>query len=750
MKKSDLTAIRPRTKKRSIILFTAFLLSACILLFNIFRLDVILYEHYRAKAFDQITTSSTLKAERGTIYDSSMNILASTQTTWRIFASPRAIRTRSSEDSVDYKQIITDKLSQVLSLDKARIYTRLSSNVLDVTLKVNATEEEKNSVVAIIDTLGLDEMVFTEAQSTRSYPGGTLAAHVLGFVGSDNQGLYGLEYSYDSILSGTDGYYVYAKDANGDPMPGEYISYFPAKDGNSIVTTIDSYIQEQLEARLEQIVSDHKVQNRATGIVMDTETGAILAMATTSAFDPNSPFVLDEMSMSKLENSGLSPDSDEYKALKTELMQIMWSNKAVSEIYEPGSTFKIITVTSALNSGAISTSDHFSCPGYKMAGGWRIKCHKRTGHGSGFSLGYGLQMSCNTTMMTVAERMGADTFYEYVKAFGYFEDTGIDLPSEGNTVFHKPNAIGTTELATASFGQRFKVSVIGHLTAIAAVANGGKLVEPYVVDRVIDKDGNTISSHKTTVKRHVISEEVASTVASILEEGVSGDGGAKNAYVNGYLVAAKTGTSEKFDILDQNGNSYLRIASTVAFAPSDGHGIAVIIVADEPTAQVKYGSVVVAPYVSSLLEDILPHLNYQSSVETTIQPISNYVGMNINSARSELKKLDLSYKVIGDGSVVVSQVPAAGIDIDTSTSTVYIYTTAREKELIEVPSVVGRSRDEAYALLREAGLNIRIRGASSAADGSVLTVVSQSIDSTTTVPRGTLIEIVAIDTKHED
>lgn len=750
MKKSNLTVIRPKTKRRSIILFTTFLLFACILLFNIFRLDVILYEHYRAKAFDQITTSSTLKANRGTIYDSSMNVLASTQTSWRIFASPRAIRTHSSEDSVDYKQIISDKLSTALELDKERIYSRLGSNVMDVTLKSNATEEEKNNVVTLIAALGLDEMVFTEAQSSRSYPCGTLAAHVLGFVGSDNQGLYGLEYSYDSILSGTDGYYVYAKDANGDPMPGEYISYFPAQDGNSIVTTIDSYIQEQLEARLEQIVSDHNVQNRATGIVMDTETGAILAMATTSAFDPNSPFVLDEMSMSKLESSGFAVDSDEYKALKTELMQVMWSNKAVSEIYEPGSTFKIITVASALNSGSVSTSDHFSCPGYKMVGGWRIKCHKRTGHGSGFTLGYGLQMSCNPTMMTVAERMGSDTFYEYVKAFGYFEDTGIDLPSKGNTVFHEPDAIGTTELATASFGQRFKVSVIGHLTAIAAVANGGKLVEPYVVDRVIDKDGNTVSEHKTVVKRQVISEEVASTVAAILEEGVSGDGGAKNAYVSGYLVAAKTGTSEKFDVLDQNGNSYLRIASTVAFAPSDEHGIAVIIVADEPTAQVKYGSVVVAPYISYLLEDILPYLNYQSSTESTIQPIKNYVGMNINSVKNELEKMNLSYKIIGDGNVVVAQVPSSGIDIDISSSTVYIYTTAREQELIEVPCVVGKTRDEAYALLYEAGLNIRIRGAGGYSDGSVLTVVSQSIEAPTYVPRGTLIEIVAIDTRHED
>ncbi len=749
MKKSDLSVTKSTTKRRSIIVFVAFFLFAVFLLFNVFKLDVLMYDHYKKNAFEQITTSSVLKAQRGVIYDSSMNPLATTETSWRIFASPKAIRQKSSADGVDYKSQIARGLGEILNIKSDVLYNKLSSNVLDVTLKSNATADEYRSTLALIDSLDADDLLFTEAQSARSYPEGTLAAHVLGFVGSDNQGLYGLEYSYNDILSGTDGYYAYAKDAGGNPMPGEYISYEPATDGCSIVTTIDGYIQEQLEARLSEIVAAHGVQNRATGIVMDTESGAILAMATSSPFDPNTPFILDSISAAKLDASDLTEGTEEYKAYKNELLQIMWSNKAVSEIYEPGSTFKIITVAAALDSGVANISDHFDCPGYKMVGGWRIKCHKRTGHGSGFSLAYGLQMSCNPTMMTIAERIGAERFYKYVRAFGYFEDTGIDLPSEGNTVFHKPDAIGTTELATASFGQRFKVSILGHLTAIAAVANGGNLVEPYIVDRIVDADGNTVSTHEAKIKRRVISEEVASTLAKILEEGVSGDGGAKNAYVNGYLVAAKTGTSEKFDILDENGNSYLRISSTVAFAPSDEHGIAVIIVADEPTGAVKYGSVVAAPYVSLLLEDILPYLDYRSTAEPTEQAVKSYIGMNINSVKKELDEMKIKYEVIGDGGVVVSQAPDMGVSIDITTSTVYLYTKKRES-VISVPSVVGKSLAEANRILVDSGLNVRIRGVKDLSAGSILTVALQSLKPGSTVVQGTVIEITAINLDHED
>lgn len=750
MFKSNLKPHKSKTARRSAIILTSFLLAALFLIFNVFRLDYFLYGYYRDKAFDQITTTSTLKAERGNIYDANMNLLATTKTSWRIFVSTKEISKKTKKDGIDYAEIIASGMSELLGIDKESTYNKIkSTKQLDVTLLKSANEDQYNAAVNFAKSKGIESLILTEAQSSRYYPASTLAAHVLGFTGSDNQGLYGLEYSYNSILAGKDGYYTYAKDAAGNSMPGDYSGFSAAKDGYSIVTTIDSFVQQQLESQLETIRVNHSVQNRVTGIVMDTSTGAILAMATSSPFNPNSPFELDAQSLEKLEASGFVYGSDEYKKYKNELMQIMWSNKAVSETYEPGSTFKIVTVSAALDLGVAKTSDTFSCHGYHTVGGWRIKCHKTTGHGSGFTLSYGLQMSCNPTMMMLAERIGSDNFYSYVEKFGYFEKTGIDLPSEAGTIFHKPNNIGSTELATASFGQRFKVSVISQLRAIASVANGGNLIEPYLVDKVVDKNGNVISKHQTVVKRRVVSSEVAATVSDILEKGVSGDGGAKNAYVDGYLVAAKTGTSQKFDILDENGNSYLRISSTVAYAPSNEHGIAVIIIADEPQSQVKYGSVVVAPYISDFLEVVLPYLDFKSSTDPSEYTVGNFIGSDLKSITDSLKEQKINYVVIGDGDTVIDQIPKADIDILRSSSTIYLYTEKRDEEYTAVPSVVGMSIKEANILLAQAGLNVRISGGLSPGATS-LTVTSQNLPYGARVTKGSVITLTVLGTDFED
>ena len=750
MLKSNISPNSHKTFKRASVLLISLALIACFLLFNVFKLDYVLYDYYKQKAFDQITTTSGLKAERGNIYDANMNLLATTETSWRVFVSTKEITARSKEDKIDYADVIAKGLADLLGLDAGNIYNKISNtNLLDVTIIKSADESEYNKIIKFADDNGLEDLILTEAQTSRYYPEGTLAAHVLGFTGSDNQGLYGLEYSYNSLLSGKDGYYTYAKDAAGNAMPGEYGGVCKATDGCSIVTTIDSYVQKELENQLELIRVNHSVSNRVTGIVMDTSTGAILAMATSSPFDPNDPFVLDEQSQEKLDNGGLEVGSDEYKAYKNELMQIMWSNKAVSETYEPGSTFKIITVSAALDLGVANVNDTFSCNGYHTVGGWRIKCHKTTGHGSGFTLAYGLQMSCNPTMMTLAERIGAESFYSYVEKYGYFEKTGIDLPSEARTIFHKLENIGSTELATASFGQRFKVTVIGQLTAIAAVANGGYLVEPYLVEKVVDSEGKTVSEHQTVVKRQVISSEVAATVSDILEKGVSGDGGAKNAYVDGYLVAAKTGTSQKFDVLDENGNSYLRIGSTVAYAPSGESGIAVIIVVDEPQSQVKYGSVVAAPYISNILETILPYLDYASTSESTEISVGNYIGAPLSSVKSSLEKNGISYTVIGNGEHVIDQIPKADVSILKFSSIIYLYTEKRDEEYVTVPSVVGKSIKEANVLLCGLGLNIQIQGGLSN-NCSTVTVTSQSLPVGARVEKGTVIALTVLGTDFED
>ncbi len=750
MLKSNLSLTKVITRRRSGVLFLVFLLIGAFLVVNIFRLDFFLYGYYSDKTINQITTTSTLKAERGKIYGANMTVLATTETTWRVFISTRDLRKNIKKDGVPYDQIIADGISDIYDLDREKLLNKIrAASMLDLTLIKEATEEQYEKTLDFIEEKGLERLLLLEAQSSRYYPHGTLAAHVLGFTGSDEQGLFGLEYSYNSTLTGKDGYYMYARDANGNALPGEYTDYVEAEDGYSIVTTIDEFVQTALESQLEKIRVNHDVSNRVTGIVMDTKTGAILGMATSSPFDPNSPFVLDSVSQNKLDSLGYPEGSEEYKAEKASLMQTMWSNKAIGEIYEPGSTFKIVTVAAALDSGAAKITDTFSCAGYLSVGGWRIKCHKVKGHGSGFSLAYGLQMSCNPTMMQIAERVGASTFYEYVDAFGYFEKTGIDLPGEALGIFHEKENIGSTELATASFGQRFKVSVIQQLTAVAAVANGGYLVTPYVVDRIIDSDGAVVELHESEPRRRVISEDVAKTIATALEEGVSGEGGAKNAYVEGYLVAAKTGTSEKFDILDENGKSYLRIASTVAFAPSSEAGIAVIIVVDEPQCQVKYGSVVAAPYVSALLGEVLPYLDYKSSAQSAEYTTESYVGMNLSSAKKLLDGKKISYKVIGDGSVVLAQTPAEGVEITPTLSTVYLYTTKETENTAVVPNLIGMTLADANRALINSGLSVYIEMGTETR-GEILTVTRQGYPEGTVLPVGTVVKIYAIATDFED
>ncbi len=750
--KNNLKITKPKSEAaivttRRRILFTSvgFLLFCAYLLTKLFNLQYFSYAYYKDKVYDQVTTTSALKAKRGNIYDSSMKLLATSETEWRIFISTRDIKKAEKESGKKYTELISYGLANILSLDSDTLLNKIkNTNLLDVTVKKSASEDEYCDVLDFIEKNKLQNLVFTEAQSSRYYPEGSFAAHTLGFCGSDNQGLYGLEYYYNDILSGKDGYYLYAKDANGNALNTEYSEYFPAEDGYSIVTTLDAYLQTELENQLETIVKNHDVKNRVTGVVMNTKTGAILAMATSSPFNPNSPYTLDSISMEKLLSSGYEEGSNEYKQLKKELLEVMWSNKAVSETYEPGSTFKIVTVASALELGVATMNDTFSCNGYHVVGGWHIRCHKRTGHGSGFSLAYGLQMSCNPTMMRLAERVGVSDFYKMVENFGYFEKSGIDLPSEANTIFHKEENMGPTELATVSFGQRFKVSIINHLTAISAIANDGVAVTPYLVEKVIDKNGILISEHKVEEKKRVVSKEVANLVASVLEEGVSGDGGAKNARVLGYKVAAKTGTSQKFDILDENGNSYLRIGSTVAFAPSDENGISVIIVVDEPMSSVKYGSFVAAPYVSEFLSKALPYLGYKSDDISSETEVENYVGLSRQSAEKMLKASYIPYEIIGGGDVILRQTPEANGVLNSAYSKIILYT-EDETNYVSVPALVGMSLSDAVKSAVNAGLNIRLTGSMDSG-----AVVYQSLPLGAKVERGTIIELKTLVCDYED
>ncbi len=737
------------TKRRTVALAVAMAIFTLYLAANLLRLQIGKYAYYREKVFDQITVAAPLKAKRGAILDRDMNVLATSKTSFRVFVSTRQIKAATKKSGIAYDALIAKGLSSLLNLNEKSLLEKIgNTSVLDVTVKKGISAEEYRSVIAWIEKEGLSDLVFTEAQYTRDYPEGTMAAHVLGFVGSDSQGLYGLEYQYDSLLRGEDGYYLYAKDAAGNELPIEYATYVPEKDGYSLVTTIDSYIQQRLEYRIEEIRINHDVQNRVSGIVMDTSTGAILAMATSSPFDPGDPYTLDSVSAAKLLASGYEEGSEEYKAYKKSLLEVMWSNKAVGELYEPGSTFKIITVSAALDSGAATMNDRFSCSGSHVVGGRRIRCHKTTGHGSNFTLAYGLQMSCNPTMMKIAERTGADAFYDYVERFGYFEKTGIDLPSEASSIFHKKEALLSTELATASFGQRFKVTLIQQLTAVAAVANGGIGVTPYVVERIIDSEGNTVQAHQKSEGERIISAEVAKEVAKVLCEGVSGDGGAKNAAVAGYEIAAKTGTSQKFDVLDANGNSYLRIGSTVAFSEVGDSGIAIILMVDEPTTSVKYGSVVAAPYIGNLCAEILPYLGQKSTIPEQTTDVPSLIGKSVSEAKTILKESGIQYEVFGNGKSILSQTPEGG-EISVTKTKLLLFTEP-QSTYVTVEDLCDMPLAEANKRLAKEGFLISLVGIENHALAEGATVIAQSIPPGTVVKRGENITLRIVYCDFED
>lgn len=742
----------PKTKRRLLIIMTAFFLLSAYLLFTVFRMQVFGYAKYSQMVKDQITTSTPLLAERGSIYDTNGNLLAASKTVWRVYLSPVDILANTKKHNVDYAKIIASGLSELLNVPYDTVLSRAQkSKTIDQTVKRSVDEESYRQVLSFIEENALQGMVNGEASVTRYYPGGTFASHVLGFTGSDLQGLFGLEYQYDAVLSGKNGSYLHAKDATGKELEGVYLSYEAPIAGNSITTTLDSYVQSKLEYTVADILDTFDVQNRVTGIVMNVKTGAILAMATSSPFDANDPYTLDAASLQKLKESGYAEGSTEYKRLKSELLYTMWRNKATSELYEPGSTFKILTSAMALDLGVVSEGEHFSCSGSLRIGGYNISCHKRGGHGSGFTFAYGLQQSCNPTLMQIGARIGSERFYDYFESFGFFEKTGVDLPSEVTALFHERDAIGTTELATASFGQRFKVSILQLLTAVAAVANGGNLVVPYLVETVTDCDGKVVSRHEASVKRQVISQESAAKVAAILEAGVSGDGGARNAFVDGYKVAAKTGTSQKFDILDANGNSYLRVGSCVAFAPSDDAEIAAIIVVDEPMTA-KYGAVVAAPYISSLLDSVLPYLETAATGElrSERETVQDLVGLTVPQVRTAMRSSKLSYRIIGDGDTVVSQFPSKGVTLDVSLGKIILYTNGAVSETTLAPNLLGLNATEANARLAAAGLNVAILGIRGKGGDSGAVVTAQSHPPGTALPIGSVIRITVIYPDDQD
>ncbi len=741
--------------RRSTVMCLALFFVFGLLLLRILIIQTVSFEKYQSKVINQMTTESPVSADRGKIYDKNGNVLATNITTYRVFISPSGIKSATlpedSEGYVDYFALVSRGLSEILGVEYDFVYKQATgyTQYLDRTIQRKVKEEVADSVREYIDEHGLENMIYLEAQSTRYYPEDTLGAHIIGFTSSDGVGLYGLEYQYDKYLRGTDGYYILARDSYGNEMPYEYASYIDAIDGYNLHTTIDASVQSYLEEQLAKTVEDHEVQNRATGIVMDVNTGAILAMATSSPFDLNNPWELTDDAQRVLDQSGLSEGSDEYNALLSKTLTETWSNKAVAESYIPGSTFKIITSAMALEEKKVSMVETVSCPGYKKVLGISIHCHKVQGHGS-LLFAQGLQQSCNVWFMTLGERVGIESFVQYTKAFGYREKTGIDLPGESNSIFI--SEMSELDLAIYAFGQNFNVTPIQHITAISSVANGGSLMQPYVVEKITDNSGNIIYQHEAQLKRQTLSEDVCKTISQILEEGVSGDGGAKNAYVAGYRVAAKTGTSEKKDA----GKEDMYICSTVAYAPADDPQVAIIIIVDEPTKGVLYGSTVAAPYVAAALENILPQMGItaeytESELERLAVRVGSYRTWSVSRARAAIEQSGLECVVVGTGDTVAAQLPQSGAYIENTSGAkgkIYLYT---DKSLVEesitVPDFTAMTPQQANGYIISLGLNIKIEGTKNHLTSANAKVFAQSIPAGTKVARG---QVITLTFRHMD
>ncbi|MBE6598679.1 MAG: PASTA domain-containing protein [Ruminococcaceae bacterium] len=766
-----LNRIDKKTTTRLGIVFCFFLAICTVIVAYLANYQLKMNEYYQSQVLNQLTIQTEVNPERGSILDRNGNILAANITVYNVILSPQHIIEAMEEDEaansdskadndvlyefsdpeygLTYKgtrqnELIAKVLSAYLEVDYDRIiekaakvgrrYEVIKNNVDDVTAE---------KIKAFIAEFGLKNQIYFTAGAKRYYPKSDLASHVIGFTNSEGVGIYGLEQYYNNILEGTSGRYILAQDARNNDMPFEYERYIEASNGYNLVTTIDIYIQYELENQLEKTFIESGAQNRVSGIVMDVNTGEILAMATYPSFDLNSPYVLDDFSAAKLQ--GVDEKSEEYNELYWELLYTMWNNKAITETYEPGSTFKIVTTSMAFEEKVVSPDSPFFCGGSYKIEGWSkpISCHYKAGHGN-VTFTVGLQQSCNPVLMQIAERVGREKFYNYFEAFGYTEKTGIDLPGEVGGIYSSYKNFSNVSLAVYSFGQTFKTTPIQQVRAVSAVANGGTLVTPHLIKEIVDDDGNVIQSFETEAVRQVVSSATCETITDILEEGVAGDGGAKNAYVKGYRVAAKTGTSEKRDKYDENGNTPWRVGSCVAYAPADSPEVAALIMVDEPSISSVYGSVVAAPYISNLMGFVLPYIGVEAQytseeLENLDITLSNYVGASVENCIRDLSWRGFTYEIIGSGDTVTAQIPEAGTMISSDSGILLLYTgDEAPANTITVPNVVGMSAYNANQTLVNLGLNVSFAGS---VNGSSATVISQTPAANTMVSRGTVVEV---------
>ncbi len=715
---------------------------------RLYQLQVIDHEFYETRAIEQQLRSTTITAHRGTIYDTNGNVLAMSATADTVYISP--VEIAIYEEDID---LIAKNLSEILNVDYDSIVEKANDRSSWYKTIATKIDEETAEKVRVFKNEYELNSVKIETDTKRFYPNGTLASHVVGFVGAENMGLSGIESYYDSGLTGTNGTVVRAKNSAGtDMLFTNFEDYRDAESGNSHILTIDSGLQYYLEKHLKQATIDYDILNGAGGIIMNVNTGEILAMASLGDFDLNNYQAVDEDITQQIL---LEPDEAARSQMLNEAMQLQWRNKALSDTYEPGSTFKIITLAMALEEGLVSKDDTYYCSGAVSVLGRTTpaKCWKTQGHGSQ-TLIQSFQHSCNVAFVNIGLEVGAEKFYEYAENFGFFEKTGIDLYGESGSIWWEDDVFysqdNLSQLAAASFGQTFNITPLQLITAASATVNGGHLMQPYVLKSVLDAEGNLISTTEPTEVRQVISEETSAIVREALEA-VVGDkieGTGKNAYVPGYRIGGKTGTSEKV-AQDAAGGDKEYIVSFLGVAPIDDPEIAVLILLDTPSTETGIyisGGQMAAPTAGKIFADALPYLGYQpvytpEELKELSRTVPVLEGLSISDAESALTRAGLTFRVVGEGEQVTEQMPQAGAMIAPDSAVIlYAGEIADETEVL-VPNLSGMSFSEAEVELTNNGFFIR-RGTSGNFDG---TVSSQSFKAGTFAPKGSVIEVTLTD-----
>ena len=710
-----------------------------LLFVKLYQLQIVRHEDLQKQALNQQTRSTEITASRGTIYDSGGNILAISATAETIFLSPLELQEELEKEETTWtREFLAENLARILNINIESIYQKMERTYSQYeVLKLRADEDVANEVRVFLNDNDI-RGVYLVTDAKRYYPYGTLASHIIGFVGDDNTGLYGLEARYEEELEGQTGLVVTAQDSAGNDMLYAYEKYYDAQNGNDIILTIDTTVQYYLEKNLEEIVDKYNAAKGATAIVLNVNNGAVLGMASYPNYDLND--------FSAIQDEKLKQAIEDGSASLADMQLRQWRNKALNDTYEPGSTFKIITLAAALEEGVIDMNTTYHCSG-------TISIYDQTIHCTGTHLTQTLAEtaahSCNPAYVTFGLKLGQEKFYEYMDSFGLMSGSGVDLDGEATGIFIQEENFTDLDLACYAFGQNFNVTPIALIAAQAACVNGGYLYTPYVVEQVLADDGMVVYQHDTTPVRQVISEETSAKVRECLEYVVT-DGTGSNGQVNGYRIGGKTGTADK-------GKTGEVVVSFVCFAPADDPEIILLVALDEPaedTGTYPSGGAMAAPAASAIMAEILPYLGIEPTysaeellgADTTLP---NVTGLSVSEAIARVQEKGFNYKLVGEGDTVTDQTPSGSVVIPGKSTVVLYAGEEKPDELCTVPPLIGKTPAEANIAATNAGLLLRFTGTTSSSSGTIC-VLSQSEAVGTQVPAGTVITAQLGDTAVSD